>query len=66
MNAAFVTAVEMVGNDRSKAKAFRAALRDQHFPWHERNDRWTVCRDGPKHDEMRRVLATMPWASRDA
>jgi hypothetical protein len=65
MDTEFVTAVEMVGNDRSKARAFRAALREQKFPWHGHNDRWTVRRDSPEHDVMRQVLADMPWARRN-
>jgi hypothetical protein len=66
MDTEFVTAVEMVGNDQSKAKVFRAALRKQRFPWHRHNARWMVRRDGPEHDAMRGVLATMPWVSRNA
>lgn len=66
MDTELVTAVEMVGGDRSKAKVFRAALRRQKFPWHRHNERWMVRRDGVEHDAMRKVLATMPWASRNA
>ena len=66
MDTGFVTAVEMVGNDRSKAKVFRAALREQKFPWHRHNDRWMVRRDSPEHDDMRGVLATMPRGNTEA
>jgi hypothetical protein len=66
MGTELVTAVEMVCNDSGKAKAFRAALREQKFPWHGRNARWTVRRDSPEHYDMQRVLATMPWISRKA
>ncbi len=51
-----VTAIEMANESGIDPKVFRAALREQDFPWHAHNARWEVQRGSPEHEQMRRVL----------
>ena len=51
-----VTAVEMAKAEGLDPKKFRAALRDEGFPWHGHGERWTVRRDSPEHQDMQAVM----------
>jgi hypothetical protein len=37
-------------------KKFRQALRNESFPWHQHNDRWTVEQASDEHKAMQKVL----------
>ena len=54
-----VTAVEMARREGVDPKRFRQALRGENFPWHRKNDRWTVGRNSPEHRDMIRVLTRL-------
>ncbi len=51
-----VTAVEMARSSGIDPKKFRKALRDEKFPWHRHNERWTVQRDSSEYHDMQKVL----------
>jgi len=50
------TAVDMAKEAGIDPKRFRQALRDEHFRWHQRNDRWTVELRSNEHKAMQQVL----------
>ena len=49
-------AVDMAKQAGIDPKRFRKALRDEHFRWHNHNDRWTVDIGSEHHRAMERVL----------
>ena len=51
-----VSAVEMALDHGVDRRIFRRALRAARFPWHGWNERWTVERGSPQHQQMRAVL----------
>jgi HNH endonuclease len=51
-----VSAVEMVRDHGVDRRTFRRALRAARFPWHGWNERWTVERGSPEHQQMLGVL----------
>jgi hypothetical protein len=42
-------------------KRFRQALRDQNFPWHQHNERWTVELGSNEHKAMQQVLNKLSY-----
>jgi hypothetical protein len=60
-----VTAAEMARAAGINPKRFRGELRKTNFAWHHHNERWTVLRDSPEHNEMRRVLSTITGRTSD-
>jgi hypothetical protein len=53
---ATTSAVDMAKQAGIDPKRFRKALRDEHFSWHDHNDRWTVDIGSEQHVAMERVL----------
>ena len=52
-----ITAVGMAKEAGVDPKAFRAELRRARLPWHHHQDRWSVRKNSPNHQDMLRVLA---------
>ena len=53
---AVTTAVDMAKEAGIGPKRFRQALRDEHFRWHQHNNRWTVELGSNEHKAMLQVL----------
>lgn len=55
------TAAEMAKKAEIDPKRFRQALRDQNFPWHQHNERWTVELGSNEHKAMQQVLNKLSY-----
>jgi hypothetical protein len=53
------TAVEMAKKAGVDPQTFRQALRNENFPWHNHNDRWTVEIGSEHYTAMKKVLEQM-------
>jgi hypothetical protein len=51
----YVTAIEIAYEYGIDPKRYRAALREQNFPWHGYNESWTVPRHSAQHIAMLKV-----------
>ena len=59
-------AVDMAKQAGIDPKRFRKALRDEHFRWHNHNDRWTAGIGSEQHTAMERVLQNLSKVERAA
>lgn len=55
-----ITAVELAKAKGIDIRVFRRALRAANLKWHTHNERWEVPIDSQKHQDMQRVLSTVP------